>query len=245
MFRDRLRVNKESFFFLCQFLEPHIKKKNTQMTKSIDVQTRVAVTLSRLATGNTLSMIGDLYGIAQSTTSIIVRECCKAIKKHLLPRVIEKLSPQNMKTRAAEFESLQGIPYIIGAIDGSHIPIIAPSRDSPEYYCRKGFYSVLLQGVVDAQCKFWDFDFGWARSCHDWSVFQRSQLGKDVMQNKFLPYKLVGDAAYPLRPWFFSPFKGVQDGLSREKAHRNFIQSSTRMAVEFSLHSNHHATSHN
>ena len=232
MFQDRLRVNKQTFFFLCQFLEPYIQKKNTQMTRSIDVETRVAVTLARLATGNTLSMIGDLYGTAESTVSVIVRECCKAIKDHLLPIVIEKLTSENMKRRATEFESLQGIPYIIGAIDGSHIPIVASSKDSPEYYNRKGFYSVLLQGVVDAQCKFWDFDFGWAGSCHDWAVFQRSQLGKDVMNNKFLPYKLIGDAAYPMRPWFFSPFKGVQEGLSREKAHWNFIQSSTRMAVE-------------
>ena len=61
MFRDRFRINKETFFFLCQFLKPHMRKKNTQMTKGIDVQTRVAVTLARLATGNTLPMIGDLY----------------------------------------------------------------------------------------------------------------------------------------------------------------------------------------
>ena len=91
------------------------------MTKSIDVETRLAVTL---ATGNTLSMIGDLYGLGISTTSVIVRECCKAIKDHLLPIVIEKSTPENMKRRAVEFESLHGIPYVIGAIDGSHIPIV-------------------------------------------------------------------------------------------------------------------------
>ena len=109
-------------------------------------------------------MIGDLYGLDISTTSVIVRECCKAIKDHLLPIVIEKSTPKNMKRRAVEFESLHGIPYVIGAIDGSHILIVAPSKDSPEYYCRKGFYSCILQGVVDVQCKFWDFDFGWAVS---------------------------------------------------------------------------------
>ena len=52
------------------------------------------------------------------------------------------------------------------------------------------------------------------------------------MNNKLLPYRLIGDAAYPMRPWFYSPFKGVQDELSKEKAHWNFIQSSTRMVVE-------------
>ena len=39
-----------------------------------------------------------------------------------------------------------------------------------EYYCCKGFYSVILQGIIDPQCKFWDFDFGWPVNCHDWSV---------------------------------------------------------------------------
>ena len=52
------------------------------------------------------------------------------------------------------------------------------------------------------------------------------------MKGAFLPFKFIGDAAYPIRPWFYSSFKGEKDGLSREKAFWNFIQSSTRMAVE-------------
>ena len=52
------------------------------------------------------------------------------------------------------------------------------------------------------------------------------------MKNKYLPYKLIGDAAYLMRPWFFTPFKGVKDGVLPEKNHWNYIQSSTRMAVE-------------
>ena len=90
IFRDYLRINKETFQFLCQVLDQHIRNKNIQINESIDVQTRVVVILCRLATRNSLSMIGDLYGIAKSTACVIVRECCKAIKKHLLPLVIEK-----------------------------------------------------------------------------------------------------------------------------------------------------------
>ena len=76
-----------------------------------------------------------------------------------------------MKQIALEFESMHGISYILGAINGSHIPIIAPSIDPASYYCRKRFYSVLLQGVVDSQCKFWNYDFGRAGSIHDWVLF--------------------------------------------------------------------------
>ena len=137
-----------------------------------------------------------------------------------------------MKQVAKGFEALHGIPFILGAIDGSHIPIVAPSHDSVAYYCQKGYYSCLLQEIVDVNCKFWDYDFGWAGQIHDWALFQKSEIGKKTMKGAFLPYKFIGDAAYPMRPWFYSPFKGERTRLSRRKAHWNFIQSSTRMAVE-------------
>jgi hypothetical protein len=68
---------------------------------------------------------------------------------------------------ACEFEKLQGTPYIFGAINGNHILIIAPLINPTSYYCWKGFYSTLLQGAVDAKCKLWKNDFGWASCCHD------------------------------------------------------------------------------
>ena len=67
-----MRVNKETFFFLYETLRPNIKKIDTPMIASVDVETRVVDTLVRLAMVNTLSMIRDLYIITESTTSIIV-----------------------------------------------------------------------------------------------------------------------------------------------------------------------------
>jgi len=43
------------------------------------------------------------------------------------------------------------------------------------------------------------------------------------MKGDLLPYKLMDDVAYPMRPWFYSSFKGEKDGLRRAKAHWNFI----------------------
>jgi hypothetical protein len=53
-----------------------------------------------------------------------------------------------------------------------------------------------------------------------------------MMKDKFLPYKLIGNVTYPMRPWFYFPFKGEKYGLSRYNSHWNFIQSSTRMSME-------------
>ena len=45
-------------------------------------------------------------------------------------------------------------------------------------------------------------------------------------------YALVGDAAYPCRPWMLAPFKGHKDSLTGEEYHWNFMQSLTRMCIE-------------
>ena len=42
----------------------------------------------------------------------------------------------------------------IGAINGSHIPIIAPSENPLYYYNWKGYHSVVLQALVDREYKF-------------------------------------------------------------------------------------------
>jgi hypothetical protein len=232
LFRQHTRLLPETFEYLCGVLAPSLYRVDTNMRCAIPLKARVALSLCRLCSGNSLRGCAEIYGVHESTASIIVREFCMAVEKHLKPLVIEKQTASTLRRIAGEFEELRGIPYVIGAVDGSHIPIIAPPLDPTSYYCRKGYYSALLQGVVDARCRFWDYDFGWAGRCHDWTLFQNSHIGKRIMSGQLAPYKLVGDAAYPMRPWFYSPFKGEKEGLPRAKAHWNFIQSSTRMAVE-------------
>ncbi len=149
--------------------------------------------LERLGNENSLQMCGEVYGIVESTTSIIVREFCVAIKKHLKPSVRPKLTRNKIKEITIGFECLHGVPYILGAINGSYVPIITPKVDPKSYYYQKGFYSKLIQGVVDAKCSFWDYDYGWVGSVHDWALSQKIELGNWVMKDKFLSYKLIGN----------------------------------------------------
>ena len=202
------------------------------MRNAISVETRIAISLSRLGTGNGQLLIGDLYGVAESTVSIIVKEFCKAVRQHLQRILVQIPSESQFRVLAKEFEALHGIPYVVGAIDGSHIPVLAPIYGGEDYYCRKSFHSAILQGIVDVHCKFWDYEFGWAGSLHDWAVFQVTKIGRACIEGRLHPYKLIGDAAYPIRPWMYCPFKGGKTELSQIQANWNFVQSSTRMCVE-------------
>ena len=65
---------------------------------------------------------------------------------------------------------------------------------------------------------FWDYEFGWAGCLHDWSIFQVIIIGHGCIEGKFQPYKHIGDAAYPVRPWMYCPFKDKNTTLSGKEA---------------------------
>ena len=117
---------------------------------------------------------------------------------------------------ARELENIHGISYVVGVVDGSHISIVGPQLHAGDYYNRKGFYSILLQGVVSCKCLFWDFDIGWAGSMHDANLWGRTAIGQFCEAGKLAPYALAGDAAYPCRPWMLGPFRDHKDALTRE-----------------------------
>ena len=127
---------------------------------------------------------------------------------------------------AQDFEALHDVPYIIGAIDGSHILIFAHVIAEEDYYCRISFHSVLLQCIVDTKCVFWNYRFGWAWNMHDWTLFQLTKVQRDCIESKFLLYKLIGDCANLVQPWIYNPFKGCAECLE------GFIQSSDCMCVK-------------
>jgi hypothetical protein len=109
-------------------------------------------------------------------------------------------SKSQFRILAKEFEALHGIPYVVGAIDGSHILVLTPINGGEDYYYLKSFHSIILQEIVDVHYKFWDHKFGWAGSLHDWVVFQVTKIRRGCMDYKLHPYKLIEYATYPVRP---------------------------------------------
>jgi hypothetical protein len=57
---------------------------------------------------------------------VIVRKYCEAMRIHSMPLVFEKLTKEWIELISQEFEKLHGIPYIMGVVDGSYIPIFVP-----------------------------------------------------------------------------------------------------------------------
>ncbi|MCO5547012.1 hypothetical protein L7F22_000452 [Adiantum nelumboides] len=123
--------------------------------------------------------LGDTYGCAKSTCCGIVLDFCKAIVKSGFRNMyIRWPSPSWLATLTQYFEVARGIPFVVGAIDGSHIPIIAPRHNHVDYFNQKCFHSILLQFTVAANCSIWNYDVGWAGSGHVSLNFSRSNIGQ-------------------------------------------------------------------
>ena len=104
-------------------------------------------------------------------------------------------------------ETFQGI---VGAVDGSHIAIKDPTEDPLSYFNRKGFHSVIIQGICDHELLFIDLYIGWPGSVHDARVFRMSHIARQLEEG-FLSQDrlLVGDSAYQLKTYLMVPFKAA------------------------------------
>ena len=122
--------------------------------------------------------MAHLFGLAHCTVCKIVNETCRAIVQKLLPVYIRFPSGNGLADAVRGFMENFGIPQCAGSIDGSHVPITPPAMNHTDYYNRKGWYSMLVQVVVDHNYLFRDLCVGWPGSSHDARVFANSTLFK-------------------------------------------------------------------
>ncbi|XP_068723632.1 uncharacterized protein [Montipora capricornis] len=216
------RISKEAFNRLCVELSPHILKKDTNFRT-----------------------IANLFGVGKSTVCGIVKRVCKVIVRILLPRFI--YVPQNrqeVKDIIHGFESHAGFLQVVGAVDGCHVPIIGPQQSPDDYINRKGFHSLILQGLVDFDYRFLDICVGWPGKVHDARVFKNSPLFALCCARTFLPLDMsvmisgvrvppliLGDSAYALSEWLMKPYTDRRN-LTPDESSFNIKHSTIRVVVE-------------
>jgi len=75
---------------MCQKLRESLQCKDTHFILTISLETKVVVVLACLGNGKFLQMVGKVYGITKSTTSIIVKKICEVVSRHLKPIIFMK-----------------------------------------------------------------------------------------------------------------------------------------------------------
>ena len=240
-------MSRETFEILCNELQPHIGRQMTRLRQPISVDARVAITIWRLGTNTEYRTIAALFGIGRSTACEVVLETCEAIALHLIPKYV--CIPQNEKLRETidGFRCWWGFPQTVGAIDGTHIPILWPQECASDYYNRKGYYSILMQATVDFRGLFMDVNIGWPGKCMMLVflfILHASEKGAMVytlfpdwpitLAGVKVQLLLLGNPTYPLLPWLMKPYLDNASTTPQEH-HFNYRLSRARMVVENSF----------
>nr|XP_017035538.1 protein ALP1-like isoform X3 [Drosophila kikkawai] len=200
--------------------------------------------LRYLATGMSIRGLSFSFRTAESTIRQMIPEVCQAIwdtfcRTHMAPP-----SSEDFLKVSKDFFEKSGFPNCIGAIDGKHVRIKCPTNSGSEYFNYKKFFSYVLQGVSDANCKFLFIEVGFKGSQSDGGIFAASKFNKAVRNNILnipdakqlpfaditAPYVFVGDEAYPLMTYLMRPFP--RRSLNARNETFNTRLSSARRCIE-------------
>ena len=77
--RENFRVTRETFHFICTAVAPVIRRQDTILRAAIPVETRTAIGLWRLATGDSYRSCGLMFGIAKSTAIGVCKDFIQAL----------------------------------------------------------------------------------------------------------------------------------------------------------------------
>ncbi|XP_050516618.1 putative nuclease HARBI1 [Diabrotica virgifera virgifera] len=186
-FQNFTRLPFEKFVELHEKIAPLITKQETHMRSSISSKLRLAVTLRYLASGNSYKSLEFLSRISRITIGNFVPEVCHAIVIVLKDKFLKvPSSKEEWQKISSEFKEKWHFPHAIGALDGKHVAIRAPANEGSYYYNYKGFHSLVLLALVDANYKFIYVDCGGNGRISDGGVYRNSSLYAAVNVNNVL-----------------------------------------------------------
>ncbi|KAI4455228.1 hypothetical protein MML48_1g01257 [Holotrichia oblita] len=192
----------------------------------------VLMSLWYLANTETFREIADRFNVAISTAHKEIHKFAKSVAS-LHNEYIKWPTRLEAYHISNGFAQKGGFGNVIGAIDGCHIRVRKPISDGNDYINRKGYASIILQGVVDHQKRFIDISVGHPGSLHDARVLRKSKLFLTIEEHDicYSNYFLLGDSAYPSLQWLVPPFRDT-GLLTNEELLFNTKHSKARVVVE-------------
>ncbi|KAK4303886.1 hypothetical protein Pmani_024136 [Petrolisthes manimaculis] len=200
----RYRLSKEAVRDLLREITPHLQRIRNNRGCSVPYHLQLLVALRYLATGDLQITMGDCSDMSTASVSKYVKIVATAIAR-LAARYIHFPQPDEALSAVSQFFSLARMPGVIGCIDGSRIKIISPGGDNAKVYrCRKGYMSLNVQGICDAQMKFTNILCSWPGSTHDARIFENSRIYTRLEEGQYSGH-LLGDSGYGCSSFLLTP----------------------------------------
>ncbi|XP_041369872.1 putative nuclease HARBI1 [Gigantopelta aegis] len=180
-FCNFLRMGCQIYQEILTRIEHRIKPKKSKYRKPLTAGIKLAITLRYLASGDSYHSLMYAFRVAHNTISKVIRQVCDAILVEFADEPIPcPEMPDEWKNIAKHFGDRWQLHNCVGALDGKHIAIQCPRRGGSLYYNYKGYHTIILMALVDADYKFIWAEVGSNGSAGDAQVFNNSELKEAI-----------------------------------------------------------------
>ena len=161
--------------------------------------TQLAVSLQFFATGSFQTVTATSHRISQSSVSRCIAAVSDSLYIHAKEFVTLPNQEEQLEIQQSFLEKNQ-FPLILGCIDCSYVPILAPSEDEPIYVNRKNGHSIRIKAICDHYLKFIDVVARWPGSTHDSFIWRQSGINQKITSGEIPIVKgwFLADTGYPL-----------------------------------------------
>ena len=210
---ENFRMTKATVKILCDDLRPSFPDQARSVREPLQLDHRVAIAVYWVASSAEYRTIANLFGVGKSTVHKCTHDVCTA--QNILDKYVQFPADDDLQHVIDGFDNTWAFPNCAGAVDGTHIPIIAPKSAHGDNVNRKGWYSIILQAVCDHNYIIMVLNVRLPERVHDARVFGNSGLYYKGETNDLFPQKtkklvfpgkeiampivLPRDAAYPLK----------------------------------------------
>jgi nuclease HARBI1 len=221
------RFDRSGIFFLCDVLKGNLECA-TRRNHSIPVHMQIMLILQYFATGTLHAVLSETMNVERSTVTRIIQRTTYALVEKAKDFISFPCNEEAATTKE-KFYNIGGFPNVLGAVDGTQIRIISPGGNSAQcYYCRKGYPSINVQVVADADYLIRDIVVKWPGSVHDSRMFRNSGICSQFETGQHDGY-LLGDSGYPLKPFLMTPYNAP---VTNPQRRYNSAHKRTRVVVE-------------
>lgn len=248
LFKRHYRIELSTFNLLFDMVKEDLLKETTKFKKPIDACARLVLTLDLLIHGQTFRNLAMKYRVGETTARSIFHETVIVIWEKLQPIYMPVLDEAGFREVEKGFREKWQFPNCVGAVDGKHVRIRCPANSGSLYRNYKGFFSMVLMAICDADRNFIMISVGQFGSRNDSVVFETSPFGQALLFNRPhplplpppkpltvggnpLPHVFVGDEAFPLKPNLMRLFPTSDDAPHEQKVF-NVRLSRARVTIE-------------
>ena len=133
-------MTTRSFKYILMQIQDYIYKLRLNFWPSICPEEKLAVCISYLATGHSITTTAYNFRLGISTVWNIIHDVCCAIWGVLSPIHMPLPTEEQWKYTADDFYTKWNIPNCLGVIDGKHVNIQAPANSGSLFYNYKSFF---------------------------------------------------------------------------------------------------------